>query len=166
MTEPSHSHRPSTAAERDKPSVPPMRDAGSDTPGGSVAGGVTSGEPAAVAGGPAMPGGGAVVDPRATDPAHTGKPEPAAELALLKRTRISGLWIGVTVAAVVLLLLLVFIVQNNTDATIYFFGWSFALPLGVALLAAAICGVLLVAIPGYGRILQLRRAARRAAKRP
>lgn len=35
------------------------------------------------------------------------------------------------------------------------------LPLGVALLLAAVCGVLLVAIPGTGRILQLRVTARR-----
>jgi len=146
MTEPTHSTRP-TSAKHEKPAVPPMRDAGSDTPSGSL-------EPAV----------GAVVDPRATDPAHTGKPEPAAELALLKRTRISGLWVGVTVAAVVLLLLLVFIVQNNTYVTIYFFGWAFTLPLGVALLVAAIGGVLLLAVPGYGRIIQLRRAARRAAR--
>ena len=79
----------------------------------------------------------------------------------LKRTRFSGLWVGVTVAAVVLLILLVFIIQNGQSATISFFGASMHLPLGVALLLAAICGVLLVAIPGYGRIIQLRRALRR-----
>ena len=125
------------AAEPDTPEVPPMR------------------EPAvpAVPGG-AVPGGGAVLEPAAPEP----------EVARLRYTRISGLWVGVTVAAVVLLLLLIFILQNNTYVTIYFFGWGGNFPLGVALLLAAICGVLLVAVPGYGRILQLRRAARRATR--
>ncbi|QUQ63295.1 LapA family protein [Kutzneria sp. CA-103260] len=159
MAEPKRHAGRSSAAERDKPDVPPMRDAGTDA--AVVAGDAMSGGSRESA---SVPGGGAVVDPRATDPDHTGKLEPAAELALLKRTRISGLWVGVTVAAVVLLLLLVFIVQNNTYVTIYFFGWGGQFPLGVALLLAAICGVLLVAVPGYGRILQLRRAARRAAR--
>jgi len=67
MTEPTHSTRP-TSAKHEKPAVPPMRDAGPDTPSGSL-----------------EPGGGAVVDPRATDPGSTGKPEPAAELAFLKQ---------------------------------------------------------------------------------
>ncbi|HEX4704929.1 MAG TPA: lipopolysaccharide assembly protein LapA domain-containing protein [Pseudonocardiaceae bacterium] len=80
----------------------------------------------------------------------------------VKRTRISGLWVGVTLAAVVLLVLLVFIIQNGQSVRISFFGAGLQLPLGVALLLAAICGVLLVAIPGYARIIQLRRAVRRA----
>lgn len=80
----------------------------------------------------------------------------------VRRTRISGLWVGVTVAALVLLVLLVFIIQNGQSVTISFFSGHLTLPLGVALLLAAICGVLLLAIPGYGRIIQLRRAVRRS----
>ncbi|HEX9336148.1 MAG TPA: lipopolysaccharide assembly protein LapA domain-containing protein [Pseudonocardiaceae bacterium] len=80
----------------------------------------------------------------------------------VRRTRISGLWAGVTVAAVVLLVLLVFIIQNGQSVTISFFAGHLVLPLGVALLLAAICGVLVLAIPGYGRIIQLRRAIRRS----
>jgi uncharacterized integral membrane protein len=38
--------------------------------------------------------------------------------------------------------------------------------LAVALLLAAVLGVLLVAIPGTGRILQLRRNAKGLARRP
>lgn len=176
MTEPTHRR---AAAEREQPAVPPMRDAGVDVP---VAPSMPGG---------AVPGGGGVIEPTAPDPetvrpdptdtgaiepspgkpgaaepqgGETGVTPPAAERLRLKRTRISGLWVGITVAAVVLLLLLVFIVQNNTYVTIYFFGWGGDFPLGVALLLAAICGVLLVAVPGYGRIIQLRRAARRAAR--
>jgi len=51
---------------------------------------------------------------------------------------------------------------ERQSVTISIFGGSLHLPLGVALLLAAICGVLLVAVPGYGRIFQLRRAVRRA----
>ena len=80
----------------------------------------------------------------------------------IRRTRISGLWVGVTVAAVVLLVLLVFIIQNGQSVTISIFAGTLHLPLGVALLLAAILGVLVVAVPGYGRIIQLRRAIRRA----
>jgi hypothetical protein len=47
---------------------------------------------------------------------------------------------------------------------ISFFALEGVLPVGVALLLAAIAGVLLVAIPGSLRIIQLRRAA--AAARP
>ena len=49
--------------------------------------------------------------------------------------------------------------------TISFLGSAGAVPVGVALLLAAIAGLLLVAIPGGVRMMQLRRAARRAARR-
>jgi uncharacterized integral membrane protein len=95
---------------------------------------------------------------------RTHEPVTGPAPVAVRRTRISGLWVGVTVAAVVLLVLLVFIIQNGQSVLISFFGASLRLPLGVALLLAAIAGVLLVAIPGYGRIYQLRRAVKRAGK--
>jgi uncharacterized integral membrane protein len=70
-------------------------------------------------------------------------------------------WVGSILAAVVLVLLLVFVVQNGGSTRIDFLVWSGTLPTGVALLFAAVAGVLLVAIPGSARILQLRKAARR-----
>ncbi|HEX3780927.1 MAG TPA: lipopolysaccharide assembly protein LapA domain-containing protein [Pseudonocardiaceae bacterium] len=82
----------------------------------------------------------------------------------VRRTKFSGLWVGVTVAAIVLLVLLVFIIENSQTVDIGFFGAHWHLSLGVAMLLAAICGVLLVAVPGYGRIIQLRRVLRKAAK--
>jgi len=89
-------------------------------------------------------------------------PEPVKPVVeQIKRTRVSGLWVGVTLSAVVLLFLLIFILQNNVPTPIRFLGIEGTLPVGVALLFAAVLGVLLVAIPGYLRILQLRRAARR-----
>jgi uncharacterized integral membrane protein len=137
-----------------------MRDAGTEAaamPGAPEAPAVP-----AVPGG-AVPGGGGVVEP--APPAEPGADVVEPEAVHLKRTRISGLWVGITVAAVVLLLLLVFILQNNSYVMIYFFGWGGSFPLGVALLLAAISGVLLVAIPGYGRIIQLRRSFRKANPR-
>ncbi|HEX5117969.1 MAG TPA: LapA family protein [Pseudonocardiaceae bacterium] len=98
-----------------------------------------------------------------TDDPTTTTPAPEHAFHRVRRTRTSGLWVGATVAAVVLLVLLVFIIENGQRVDIAFFGAHGHLPLGVALLLAAICGVLLVAIPGYGRIMQLRRALRRTA---
>ena len=58
-----------------------------------------------------------------------------------------------------LIFLLIFILQNSAPVQIIFLNWTGALPTGVALLFAAIAGVLLVALPGAARMLQLRRAA-------
>ncbi|MEU8296421.1 LapA family protein [Micromonospora sp. NPDC048909] len=69
------------------------------------------------------------------------------------------------VFAVVLLLLLIFVLQNGQRAEVTFLGAHVALPIGVALLLAAVAGVLLVALPGTARIVQLRMRHRRPAKR-
>lgn len=82
------------------------------------------------------------------------------------RSRISGLWVGLILSAVVLAFLLVFILQNGSPIQITFLGWTGVLPTGVALLFAAVAGVLLVAIPGSVRMLQLRRAASADRVRP
>jgi uncharacterized integral membrane protein len=116
------------------------------------------------------PGAPTAPEPRPEPTEPTARPAPPApppaahrEVRRMRRTRISGLWVGVTLAAVVLLILLVFIIENGTTVDIAFFGAHGRLPLGVALLLAAICGVLVVAVPGYGRIIQLRRAMKRVA---
>lgn len=79
----------------------------------------------------------------------------------IRRTRISGVWAAVACFAVILLLLLIFILQNGHTVEISYLGADGHLPLGVALLLAAVFGVLLVALPGTARILQLRLIARR-----
>lgn len=88
-------------------------------------------------------------------------PGPPVRQHVVRRTRIGGLWVGLAVAAVVLVLLLVFILENGQSAGIGYFGAHGHLPLGVALLLAAVAGALLVLIPGTARIIQLRLAARR-----
>jgi uncharacterized integral membrane protein len=80
---------------------------------------------------------------------------------VVRRTRIGGMWIASALFALVLLLLLIFILENGQRVDIGYFGTHGHLPLGVALLLAAVLGVLLVVIPGTGRILQLRIVARR-----
>jgi uncharacterized integral membrane protein len=79
----------------------------------------------------------------------------------IKRTRIGGLWVSVAFFAVVLLLLLIFILENGKTVDVAYFGAHGHLPLGVALLLAAVCGVLLVILAGAARISQLRATARR-----
>ncbi|QFZ18056.1 lipopolysaccharide assembly protein LapA domain-containing protein [Saccharothrix syringae] len=82
----------------------------------------------------------------------------------LGHTRTSGTWVAVLASIVVLLVLLIFILQNLEGATIYFLGASGTLPLGVALLLAAIAGALVVALVGAARIMQLRRQAKRGLR--
>ena len=94
----------------------------------------------------------------ATLPQHTIK---RTRKHTIKRTRMSGVWIAAIAFAVVLLLLLIFILENSHTVDVSYFGAHGHLPLGVALLLAAVFGVLLVALPGTARIIQLRGTARR-----
>lgn len=92
-------------------------------------------------------------------PTTPARPDP-----VIGHTRSGGLWTGLILSAIVGIFLLVFILQNNVPVEINFLGFTGSLPTGVALLLAAIAGLLLVAIPGGLRILQLRRAAKRASR--
>lgn len=91
-------------------------------------------------------------------------PGPALGQHKVTGTRIGGVWIASILFALVLLLLLIFILQNNRSVEISFLWLDGNLPLGVALLLAAVLGVLLVVIPGTARIVQLRMVARRHSK--
>jgi len=91
-------------------------------------------------------------------------PPPAAQPLpqhRIKRTRTSGVWVSVGFFAAILLLLLIFILQNGTEVSVSYLGTHGRLPLGVALLLSAVCGVLLVVLAGAARISQLRAVARR-----
>jgi uncharacterized integral membrane protein len=102
----------------------------------------------------------AAAPPAAAPPATAAVPRQH----VVRRTRLGGAWFGFAVGAVILILLLVFILENGHKVDISFFGAHGHLPLGVALLLAAALGILLVVIPGSGRIIQLRRTARRHRK--
>jgi uncharacterized integral membrane protein len=110
-------------------------------------------------------------DPEAVRPdtsAAREKDAPAAagldRRGRVKRTRASGLWIGVVSAAVLAILFLVFIAQNSEKVTIAFLGFDGRLSLAIALLLSAVIGALVVAVPGIVRIGQLRRALLKNAK--
>jgi uncharacterized integral membrane protein len=79
----------------------------------------------------------------------------------VKRTKVSGVWIGLIAAAIVLILLIIFIAQNLNRVGLHVLGFYGKVSFGLALLVAAICGVLIAAVPGTVRILQLRKALRR-----
>jgi uncharacterized integral membrane protein len=97
----------------------------------------------------------------ATPPAAAAPPP---RQHVVRRSRLGGAWVGLALGAVILILLLVFILENGHKVDISFLGAHGHMPLGVALLMAAALGILLVIIPGTGRIIQLRRTARRHRK--
>ncbi len=98
------------------------------------------------------------------EPAAThGAPAGLTSRGRVKRTRVSALWVAIIVAALLMIALLIFIAQNSTSVTIHFLGFSGQISLAVALILAAVGGVLLVAIPGTARIIQLRRALKKNA---
>lgn len=84
----------------------------------------------------------------------------------LRRTRTSAVWTGVIVFAVVLVLLLIFILQNTQSVQISYFAATGNVSLAVAMLLAAVAGVLLTAIAGSMRIWQLRRRLPRSNRNP
>jgi uncharacterized integral membrane protein len=102
--------------------------------------------------------------PAPTNAAPAGS-RPPGTVPGVPRTRAAGLWVASVLFAVVLLVLLIFILQNTQRAEISFFGAHTHPPVGVALLLAAVFGILLVALPGTARIVQLRILARRRAER-
>jgi uncharacterized integral membrane protein len=81
----------------------------------------------------------------------------------VRRSRASYLWVGMIIAALVLIVLLIFIAQNSQKVSIHFLGFNGHLPFAVAVLIAAVAGLLLVAVPGSIRILELRKAVKQAA---
>jgi uncharacterized integral membrane protein len=80
------------------------------------------------------------------------------------RTRVSGVWIGVVLAGIILILLIIFIAQNLNDAPIHFPGLHGQVSIGLALLLAGVCGLLIAAVPASIRIWQLRTALRKNAR--
>lgn len=95
-----------------------------------------------------------------TNQAGTGAAPGFDEHGRVKTGRVSATWVGLIGTAVFLILLIIFIAQNSHKVSLHFFGWHGQFSLALTILLAAVIGVLLVAIPGSLRILQLRRALR------
>lgn len=99
----------------------------------------------------------------------TGEADPAAaveqELGRVSRTRAGATWVAVAFAIAALIVILIFILGNLETVRISFAGAHGELPLGVALLFAALLGAFIVLMIGATRIVQLRIAGRRARRR-
>ncbi len=103
-------------------------------------------------------------------PPYSPEPNPIAstppgidEKGNVKRTKVSAIWVGLIATALVLIALLIFIGQNSAEVTIHFLGAHGRVSLAVALLLSAVAGLLIAAIRGTVRILQLRRSLKRNA---
>jgi lipopolysaccharide assembly protein A len=87
--------------------------------------------------------------------------EPTLPQHTIEPTRTSMVWTMVGIGVVLLVAILVFILQNGQRVRVRFLMVNGTLPLGVALLFAALLGALLVLVAGAARVLQLRVVARR-----
>ncbi len=94
-------------------------------------------------------------------PAQAPKPGATPKEPAIGFTRAGALWSSLIVGFLVLILLLIFITQNTASSDFQFLGWHWSLPLGVAILLAAVVGGLITVAVGTARILQLRRAAKK-----
>jgi lipopolysaccharide assembly protein A len=97
-------------------------------------------------------------EPEAAAPADG---EPTLPQHTIEPTRTSMVWTMVGIGVVLLVAILVFILQNGQRVRVQFLMANGTLPLGVALLFAALLGALLVLVAGAARVLQLRVVARR-----
>jgi lipopolysaccharide assembly protein A len=97
-------------------------------------------------------------EPEAAAPADA---EPTLAEHTIEPTRTSMVWTMVGIGVVLLVAILVFILQNGQRVRMRFLMVDGTLPLGVALLFAALLGALLVLVAGAARVLQLRVVARR-----
>jgi uncharacterized integral membrane protein len=79
----------------------------------------------------------------------------------VKFTRTASVWTSLTAGFLILIVLLIFITQNTESGQFAFLGWRWSLPLGVAMLLAAVCGGLITVLAGTARMYQLRRAAKK-----
>ncbi|MFC6714510.1 lipopolysaccharide assembly protein LapA domain-containing protein [Branchiibius cervicis] len=98
------------------------------------------------------------------EPAAPSQAEELAQSDLLHRTRASIWYIGLIIMAILLILLMIFIGQNLNKVTIHFLGLSGQVSIAIALVIAAVAGILLVAIPGGIRMMQLRKRVKGLSK--
>ena len=91
----------------------------------------------------------------------TNDPLPVQQLEEVGFTRAAALWSSLILGFLILIVLLIFITQNTASTPFTFLTWHWNLPLGVAILLAAVCGGLLTASVSAARMFQLRRAAKK-----
>jgi len=97
-----------------------------------------------------------------TTPVPAAKPAPPQTGTTIPATRAGRAWIRVFPALILMAVTLTFVLQNLETAKVRFITVSGKLPLGVALLAAAGLGAVLMLTLGSVRIVQLRRLVHRS----
>jgi uncharacterized integral membrane protein len=116
---------------------------------------------------PAEPSRPAPAEPVPPDPDRDSRPPAGTDPTLdehQKQGITGGTWIALILGALILVMLLIFILQNNVPADFAYLGWTFTLPLGIAMLFAAIAGVLIMALFGSVRLFKLGHRVRRLEK--
>lgn len=88
--------------------------------------------------------------------------KPHASAGKPKGSLAGGTWVALIVGILLLVLLLVFIIQNQQQAEVNLFTWTWNFPAGVAYLISAIIGAVIMALVGGLRIMELRRQVRHA----
>lgn len=88
-------------------------------------------------------------------------PLPVQQLEEVGFTRAAALWTSLILGFLILIVLLIFITQNTASTPFTFLSWHWNLPLGVAILLAAVGGGLITALVSAARMFQLRRAAKK-----
>lgn len=101
-----------------------------------------------------------VLGPPASGP-EVGTTVPAGQVEEVHLTRAGALWVSLILGFLILIVLLIFITQNTAATDFRFLNWNWSLPLGVAILLAAVCGGLITALVSAARMFQLRRAAKK-----
>ena len=89
-------------------------------------------------------------------------PSPAPDAPRVMRA--SAAWVATAAALLLLILLIVFMLQNSTKVELHVLGLTGTIPLGMALLIAAVGGGVVVAIAGITRVTQLRMRLRRTRR--
>jgi lipopolysaccharide assembly protein A len=111
-------------------------------------------------GGPEQPSPDASLPPEPEGVAPSSA-EPTLPQHTVEPTRTSMVWTMVSLGVILLFAILVFILQNGQRVRVRFLMANGTLPLGAALLFAALLGALLVLVAGAARVLQLRVVSRR-----
>ncbi|WP_421843498.1 LapA family protein [Mycobacterium sp.] len=105
---------------------------------------------------------GSTHQPSGATPPPARVPGSTSKAPAVTFTRAGALWSAVIIGFLILMVLLIFIAQNTESTPFTFFGWHWSLPLGVAILLAAVGGGLVTVFAATARILQLRRAAKKS----
>ena len=101
-------------------------------------------------------------NPAAATTASANVSQPVVPQVATKRRSVSrAAWFALVVGVFVLIFMLVFILQNNVATQFTFLAWTFAVPLGVAVLFADIGGALITAMVGTVRMIALGRNVRK-----